>query len=266
MTILKTILHNLPIKLANSLVAHLILKSKIKLVDKYYKDVVLRGSNTIKMDLNKFDIGHQYLAFTGVYENDVTEKILKIKNGNSGLMVDVGANYGYYSLLWASENENNKVICFEASPRNIHALENNIKNNNLTQNVIIEKLAVSDQTCKVNFDLGPKDQTGWGGISATNNGETTIEIDAISLDEYFKDKTEQIKILKIDTEGADYLVIKGAATLIKEKRISHICWEENVGRAKQIGLQGGEAKIFLIEKGYHVEQVGSNEFHAFVKQ
>lgn len=91
MSIIKNILYKLPVKLANSLVAHIILKSKIKSSSRYFYDVKLKYSAAIKMDLNKFDIGHQYLAFTGVYENELTQEILTLKN-KGGLMVDVGAN------------------------------------------------------------------------------------------------------------------------------------------------------------------------------
>lgn len=258
------ILHSLPVKIANSLVAHFILKSKFKFVDKYYQNVNLRYLSSIKMNLNKLDIGHQYLAFTGVYENELTKKIIKIKKEKSGLMVDVGANYGYYSLIWAANSENNKVICFEASPKNVTALNNNIKINNLTSQVVMEKFAISENIGKIYFDLGPEDQTGWGGISLASNGKSIIEIDAISLDYYFQNKKDHIQVLKIDTEGADYFVVIGAINLIKQKRISHIFWEENIYRAKQLGLKGGEAKDLLTKEGYAINQIGSNEFHAFL--
>lgn len=259
------ILRLLPIKIANSLVAHFVLKNRIKYLDKYYSNVELRHSSSIKMNLNKSDIGHQYLAFTGVYESDLTKKILAIKTKKNGLMVDVGANYGYYSLLWSDNAKYNKTICFEASPKNLCALEENIKLNNLESQIILEKLAVSEKFGKIYFDMGPEDQTGWGGISLSSFGKSTIEVDTISLDQYFDKKNEHIQILKIDTEGADYLVLKGAKSLISQKKISNIFWEENVGRAQQLGLVGGEAGIFLLEAGYKINQIGENEFHAFLQ-
>ena len=88
------IIDYLPIKIANSTVAYLILKSTVKHFDKYYQNVKLRYPSTIKMDLCSKDIGHQYLAFTGVYENalTLTKRIIGIKTQNNGLMVDVDAN------------------------------------------------------------------------------------------------------------------------------------------------------------------------------
>jgi FkbM family methyltransferase len=265
MSIITNILYKLPTKLANSLVAHIILKFKIRSSDKYFKEVKLKYSRNIKMDLNKFDIGHQYLAFTGVYEDQLTQKISTLKKNNGGLMVDVGANYGYYSLIWCDNKLTNKAICFEASPKNLKAITNNISKNNLDNQVILETLAVSDSIGKLYFDQGPEDQTGWGGISNAANGESTVEVNTITLDQYFKNKKfTNVEVLKIDTEGADYLVIKGAIELLKTKKINHIFWEENLYRAKQLGLKGGESEILFRELGYEVTKIGENELHAFL--
>ena len=259
------ILHTLPLKLANSIVAHIILKSKVKDVENYYQNVKLKYASSIKMDLCKHDIGHQYLAFTGVYENELTKLIMNIKNQDGGVMVDVGANYGYYSLLWCADAVQNQAICFEASPKNLNAITNNIYINDLSNQIKLEKIAVSNQLGKIYFDQGSEEQTGWGGISNTSDGVNTVEVETITLDKYFENKNHfHINILKIDTEGADYLVIKGAIGLIKNQKIKHIFWEENVYRAKKLGLIGGEAKVLFKENGYKVSQIGSNEYHAFI--
>jgi len=264
MSIIKNILYNLPVKIANSLVAHVILKSKIKSSSDYFYDVKLKYSNFIKMDLNKFDIGHQYLAFTGVYENELTQEILNLRNKNGGILVDVGANYGYYSLIWCDHKSINKAFCFEASPKNFDAIANNIAKNNLKSQIILETEAVSDHIGKIHFDQGPEDQTGWGGISNATFGTNLVEVNTITLDAYFKNSDAIIEVLKIDTEGADYLVIKGAIGLLKHKKIQHIFWEENLYRAKQLGLKGGESEILFRELGYQVAQIGDNEFHAYL--
>ena len=243
--------------------AHFILKTKFKNAAKYFNQVELKFAKGIKIDLNRFDIGHQYLAFTGVYENDLTKEILNLASKASGLMVDVGANYGYYSLIWGIKNVNNKVICFEASPKNLEAITNNIKNRLETQ-ITLETNAVSDGKGKIYFDQGPAEQTGWGGISKDEEGNTTVEIETTSLDIYFAGDDINIEVLKIDTEGADYLVIKGSKELLKNKRIQHIFWEENIYRAKQLRLLGGEAAILLKEIEYVVNQIGDNEYHAFL--
>lgn len=158
----------------------------------------------------------------------------------------------------------NKVICFEASPKNLEAIVNNITKNNLDKQVVLETLAVSDGIGKINFDQGPADQTGWGGISNSTKGENLVEVDTINLDAYFKYSDTVIEVLKIDTEGADYLVIKGSIELLKRKKIKHIFWEENLYRAEKLGLKGGESEILFKGLGYKVAKIGDNEFHAYL--
>lgn len=264
MSILNYLLHQLPIKIANSIVAHLVLKIKIKAVDGYFIDCKLRYSKFIKMDLSKFDIGHQYLAFTGVYENELSQKIVALKKVKCGLMVDVGSNYGYFSLLWCGNEPRNTCFSFEASPKNFVAISNNINKNNLSGQITLETTAVSDVIGQIYFDQGPEDQTGWGGIVKEKKDADLIEIETTTLDAYFANRDINIEVLKIDTEGADYLVIKGAINLLKKKKIAHIFWEENMLRAKQLGLNGWEAKVLFNELGYEINQIGDNEYHAFL--
>ncbi|KAA6351939.1 hypothetical protein EZS27_000736 [termite gut metagenome] len=90
------------------------------------KNVTVVFDKKLKFDLLKTDVGHQSIIFNGFYELELTNKILKIAKLWEGVMVDVGANYGYFSCLWASQNPQNKVYAFEASPMNVNPLKNNV--------------------------------------------------------------------------------------------------------------------------------------------
>src|SRR5213592_1215939 len=79
------------------------------------KNISLQFNKKLKLDLSKNDVGHQSIIFNGYYELELTKSIVKLGT-NGGLLIDVGANYGYFSCLWASQNSKNKVIAFEASP------------------------------------------------------------------------------------------------------------------------------------------------------
>src|SRR5690554_2729082 len=99
-------------------------------LNKFYKHMnpsnvtTLYGKN-VKMDLLETDFGHRRIIMNGFYELGLSKEISRLsKKGN--ILVDVGANYGYYSCIWASTNPNNKVFAFEASPKNIAPLKNNI--------------------------------------------------------------------------------------------------------------------------------------------
>lgn len=108
------------------------------------------------------DVISDSIAFTGFYELDLSRQMKKLAN-TGGLLVDVGANMGYFSLLWAGANPANQVVAFEASPRNIGILRNNISKNCLSDRIAIVPKAAGMCTGTMAFDVGPPDQTGWGG-------------------------------------------------------------------------------------------------------
>ena len=56
-----------------------------------------------KLKLEPRDVGHKVIAFCGFYELELTRKIVELAK-QGGLFVDVGANYGYFSCLWAASN------------------------------------------------------------------------------------------------------------------------------------------------------------------
>ncbi|MDB5138668.1 MAG: hypothetical protein JWR12_584 [Mucilaginibacter sp.] len=105
------------------------------------KDIKLSFNKDIKLDLVKTDVGHKSIIFNGYYELNLTKDILKYAS-EGGLLVDVGANYGYFSSLWASVNARNKVIAFEASPANVGPLKNNISKNGLDGQVTVVPMAM----------------------------------------------------------------------------------------------------------------------------
>ena len=92
--------------------------------------------------------------------------------------MDVGANMGYFSLLWAGLNPRGHVIAFEAASRNINLATHNIEESGLADRITLVPKAAGHRTCTVHFNTGPTDQTGWGGISNTRR---TISIRCLSF-------------------------------------------------------------------------------------
>ena len=76
-----------------------------------------------------------------------------------------------------------------------------------------------------------------------------IEVDAVRLDEAVP-QDEHISLLKIDTEGADTLVLKGCERLLTQALIGEIWFEQNKPRMKQIGIALEAARNYLESVGY----------------
>jgi FkbM family methyltransferase len=229
------------------------------------KNILLHFDKRLKMDLSKNDVGHQSIIFNGFYELELTKTIVKL-GIKGGILVDVGANYGYFSCLWATQNPINKVFAFEASPVNLQPLNNNVNKNNLSGAITIIPNAIGKEKGKLKFDLATENkQTGWGGFSLKNNARA-INVEVDTLDNYAeKNSIYKIDVLKIDTEGADTWVLYGAKRLLQEKKIDHIFFEHNFERMKLLNITDGEAKSFLERFDYIVEQHSPTDFYAYPK-
>lgn len=225
--------------------------------------VPLRQCPGFTMNLQPGDVGHAALAFTGVYEPEGTETIARIAQMQGGLLVDVGANYGYYAILWCAQNPGNRCIAFEASPLVLPHLKENIRRNKLTERVHIIECAASRASGTVHFDTGPSDQTGWGGISNASGGENLVEVPAVRLDAVID--VPEIAMLKIDCEGADFWVLQGAEELLCARRVRHIFFEENPPRMGKLGIEPGSAERLVRVHGYQcVSFNGGAEYHAWI--
>jgi FkbM family methyltransferase len=226
-----------------------------------FKDVPLLFAKGVKLDLLNTCTAHKPIVQMGFFELALTRKLSELAKAG-GLLLDVGANFGYFSCMWASLNPSNKVIAFEASPRVFKPLSINVAKNGLQDRVTIVNKALGNEKGILPFDPGPDSETGWGGL-VSQSSQRTIDVPVVTLDEYM-DPEVKIAAMKIDTEGADYLVLLGATSILKQKKVAHIFYEENLSRMKALGIKKDEAKSFLESIGYKVRNIRRDEYHAFL--
>ena len=117
----------------------------------------------VQMKLVPGDLISDSIAFLGLYDLSLTRLLCRLAR-EGGHLVDVGANLGYFSLLWAEANACNTVTAFEASPRNQELLRHNVGQNGFSARIQVRAEAVGRGNGEMEFDLGPEDQTGWGGL------------------------------------------------------------------------------------------------------
>ena len=203
------------------------------------------------MELSRTCSIHQDIAFAGCFEFDLSERIVDLarKAGPGGTLVDVGANYGYFTMLWAAQQPGNRAIAFEASPPNHAPLRRNVELNGYSQRVQVHPVAAGRAPGHLPFDMGGWGQTGWGGLCSSGAGfaETTVPVDR--LDSVLPPDFEA-DVLKIDVEGADAWVLEGASEILKNKRIKTIFFEENAVRMELLGIPLGTSKSLLEGFGY----------------
>jgi len=149
---------------------------------------------------------------------------------------DVGANIGLHSIAWSLLASNARIFAFEPLPDNRKNLRANLAANKI-QNVKMVNAAVSDKSGQVRFRLNS---------SAPQNAKMdegvlypcadVADVDSVCLDEFADaEGIGTITLLKIDTEGAEARVLRGARHLLQAGRIRFVIAEFGPGQLQDFG-------------------------------
>lgn len=242
-----------PVGLRTRLYFHLY-RSRRAQFSALYESAPLHYAPGMRMRLMPSDEGHSCIALTGVYEPVLTRQLVRTAQ-KGGVLVDVGANYGYYSLLWAAQRSDNRVMAFEASPRNHQQLLHNLDTNGVASQVEVHQLAMGQAQGQLQFDLGPAEQSGWGGFASSASAHH-VSVDVMRLDQVWQ-REQDIAALKIDVEGADTWVLRGAEGLLRQRRVGVIYFEQNKPRMEALGIAPSEAVEFLRDVGYEARPMSN---------
>lgn len=147
----------------------------------------------------------------GTYEPEQTrlfEQLLR----PGGVVLDVGANVGYYTLLASVlVGDGGSVHAFEPEPRNAEFLRRHLRING-RRNVTVQQAAVSDHAGTARFDFG----TGSGTGHLVDAG--ALEVRTLRLDDYCAEHALAPAAVKIDVEGAEMSVLHGARETLARHR------------------------------------------------
>ena len=202
---------------------------RIPKIDKYiFKKInLVFNSKILKRRYIKIDKGpikgfrwvnlvELYRYSLGTHEEELTDKLVSLLKPSS-VFYDIGANVGYYSIIASQIVEGGEVYAFEPIPASRTLMNEHIDINNIS-NVNVLSYGVSDEIKKVSF-------TNSSHLSAnsyilegdTPNDGDMLEVECISIDSGISEKGfKPPSIIKIDVEGAEFDVLKGAKETIKK--------------------------------------------------
>lgn len=209
-----------------------------------------------KFEIRNFqDLIQSNIYFRGFYEireSKIFKKILK----PGDTFIDVGANLGWYTVLAAKiVGVHGKVIALEPSNKVYSHLHKNIEINSLI-NVQLEKIALSDTNGTASFSGITETNEGIGSLIPKPEGipSTVVEeVQTQKFDDLFSiNEMQQIKLIKIDVEGAEMLVIKGMLGTLRQKKIDNIIIEVSDYHLKRIGSSSDEVFKILEDCGYRL--------------
>ena len=187
------------------------------------------------------------------FETRILQDIVK----KEMVVVDIGANIGYYTLKLAKlVGEKGKVYAFEPAPDNFSLLIKNIKVNNY-ENVFVVPKAVSNKTGKINLYLCVE-HTGDHRIFDSHDGRKSIEIETVALDDFFSNN-ERIDFIKMDIQGAEYLALTGMKNLIQGNRKLIIISELSPSLLLKCDYSGEEYLNKIIDYGFSIKFINEKK-------
>lgn len=187
-------------------------------------------------------------AFRDFYEPELNSLSRYLPPG--GIFVDVGANYGIYTLVAARiVGPSGRVLSFEPASEAHNILLQNIALNGLS-NVSTYRCALSEKHCSAVLYQYPDPSRNSFVRTAEVRGREAIIVR--TLDEVSAElDLDRLDYLKIDTEGADALVLRGAKHTIEKYR-PVIQFEHLRAQAGQLGITDAEIIKFFVSMNYEV--------------
>ena len=152
-------------------------------------------------------------------------------NITGGVVLDVGANFGKYSKLVQHFNPSANIYAFEPHPKTYKKLCEIMQKNNF--HAVNAAVGEAEGTLSL-YDYAEKDGSTHASlfkdvIEGIHDAESIAhEVDVIRLDDFIKSNgLQNISLLKVDTEGNELNVLKGALESIKAGKIKAIHFEFN---------------------------------------
>lgn len=200
----------------------------------------IQGSLMV-LDLNDKGI-HRDLYLHGIREPQATRYLQSILRPD-WVVVDIGANIGYYALQEARVVKS--VIAMEPTPASYDTLLHNARLNDY-KNIMAYRLAIGDHDGEIGFALSHA--CNWNSI-AEGGGDITVVM--MTLDSFLRGI--KVDFIRMDVEGYELNVLKGMAGILQEQK-PRMFLEVHRDKLKDYGSSQRELMEYLASFGYLIEK------------
>jgi FkbM family methyltransferase len=176
--------------------------------------VLLPDVNGFAMLVASTDVGiGRELALYRIHEPMAT-KLLRGFVPTGGVVLDIGANIGYYTLLLSRLVGNDGlVVAVEPHPVNFHLLQLNLRINRVS-NVRLVSAAISDKDGRT--FLFEAEGSNWHSLLPTERtSQKAIEVPTLTIDTLAHQVERPIDLLRMDIEGGELSALKGGEKTLR---------------------------------------------------
>ncbi len=162
--------------------------------------------NGYYLPVNQFDSS----VFFSRYGIDKLTTLDSVRNKH---IIDAGGYVGDTALLFSSYTDKN-IHVFEASPSNMDIIRETIRLNHLDNIVPVSK-ALGEKSGTATFSLGERNSCNSLVERPGYNYTDHIEVPVVTLDDYVRENNLEVGLIKVDIEGGEQLLLKGAVETIR---------------------------------------------------
>ncbi len=212
-----------------------------------------KGVGGLLFECNLQDAIAREVCFTGCYEPQETAMCKAILRPGM-TFVDVGANWGYFTLLGTHlVGSHGRVVSLEPDPRLFRILKQNIAVNNLV-NVDAQQIAAADIEGKLTLAGHDESSENWGVSKLVEHptaNTKTFDVVTTRLDDVMDDcGISTVDLLKMDIEGAEELALKGMSLGLARHHYQRLLLEVHPSLLAERGRTVQDALELLIHHGY----------------
>lgn len=171
------------------------------------------------MDLDLHDSYDDTLIYFNLQAIEIKRAIKRFLQAGQ-TAIDVGANLGLFTLLMAHRvGREGRVHAFEPNPQIFSRLTAHVLKNTFEKTVTLHRTAVSDRNGALTLFTYPRHHGLSCIVPRPDLPHEATEVNAVTLDALFEaGEIRTPSFVKIDVEGAELLVLKGARQLVERCR------------------------------------------------
>jgi FkbM family methyltransferase len=190
------------------------------------------------------------LIRNGIFEAPESELVSRlVRQGDT--CIDAGSHIGYYTCLLARlVGEAGRVYAFDANPQACETANRNLSLNGLTCAEVFHT-ALSDHEGSLPFHISSDEQTGLSSVGPIPTSKQTIQVPCARLETFLQNRgIEHIRLLKIDVEGSEEMVLRGLGRFLTSHATDFILVELYDERLQVMDTCTEKVKEILQNAGY----------------